>query len=313
MDIIGAYDGLANQVDALARHPQPSAEIKRQMVNIREQIQTHIERLEGIQRNLDMEYSRMDGRIHRYEEEIARQARIRAQAPQNLENLLELFRLENKNQYEILWRIRPYQNHRWGEPRDAREIFLSSYTPNTSTDRSKANIEGEFSVLGTLRKGERESYKVTWYKQGCSGRGSFWCSCPDQKFNGSKKNIYCKHISFLLCRVANLFDPEIFRTKQLSAVIHEAFKQKVTNATVLRRVEPPVHIQPAASLSFCTGCKPVEEGDCCPICYDDLADTQLLSCPGCKNNVHKDCMEVWLERNSTCVYCRSPVWASYTR
>ncbi len=303
------FEHLMIEVEEL-RH-QTTEEAKEKLTELKERIESHTDCLESIHRNVESAITDMNRRILRERERIAEEQRIRARVQTSLNDLIDFCRLDNPNQYEILNRIRPNHN-RW-DPRNTRDVFLSSYTPNTSTDRKKANIEGEFAVLGTLRKGERESYKVTWYKQGSQVRGSFWCSCPDQKFNGSKKNIYCKHISFLICRMANLYDPEIFSTKQLSSDNHEAFKQKVTNAAVLQQVQPPPHVVPTATNVFSECGKAVEEGDSCPICYDDLANTVLLGCPTCKNNIHKECMEVWLERNQTCVYCRSTAWTHYTR
>lgn len=55
----------------------------------------------------------------------------------------------------------------------------------------------------------------------------------------------------------------------------------------------------------------IGEDDMCPVCFNELMDGSCLSCPACKNYVHKDCMLVWLERKDTCVYCRSNVWARY--
>jgi hypothetical protein len=59
--------------------------------------------------------------------------------------------------------------------------------------------------------------------------------------------------------------------------------------------------------------------DVCPICYEILIDEDaclttkkhLLSCPDCKNYVHQQCIEKWIEYNTTCVYCRSSVWFQF--
>ena len=50
----------------------------------------------------------------------------------------------------------------------------------------------------------------------------------------------------------------------------------------------------------------------CPICFLDIEDEELVKCPECKNVIHLECMEKWLEMgNKTCVYCRSNVWKNY--
>jgi hypothetical protein len=304
-DLCDSYENLIEEVEIL--RGQVTLDSKQKLEELKVHVQSHMERLEGIIRNIDLSLYHIDRNIRRERERIEWEASIRIRAHTTLEQLIQYFDLENKDQAEVLRRIQP-QRWLYG---NAREIFLSEYTPNTSTERNRAAIEGEFTILGTVRKGVRDSYKVTWYKQGCQARGSFWCSCPDQKFNGSKKNIYCKHISFLICRMSNLYDPEIFVTKQLSQPHHEAFKQKVSNAAILQQVQPPADVVPIASVIFTECGKSVEAEDSCPICYDNLLGTHLLGCPTCKNNIHRDCMEVWLERNQTCVYCRSSAWTHY--
>ena len=45
--------------------------------------------------------------------------------------------------------------------------------------------------------------------------------------------------------------------------------------------------------------------DCCPICFNDFDiknKINILSCPNCKNYVHIECAEIWLEKRKT-VYC----------
>jgi hypothetical protein len=50
----------------------------------------------------------------------------------------------------------------------------------------------------------------------------------------------------------------------------------------------------------------IEETDECPVCYDVLLNaTPLDSCKTCKNSIHKECLQKWLQFNRTCVYCRS--------
>ncbi len=266
-----------------------------------EEYRVHLERLEGIDRNAEMIERRLTSRI-----ESLPTAR---RDPTNLNELIQ--HVGNEHQCECLRRL-TYTNQNL-------QVYLSSYTTGNGSPR---DVEGVFEILGTVRNGSRESYKVTWYKQGCGPRGSFWCSCPDQKFNGGKKNMYCKHISFLVCRVGQIFSPEFFASKQFTVEQHAQFKQRVESAFVFR---DPALIATASTATvraplvavvkpeFCCT-KAIEEGDSCPVCYDDMAgEAQLLGCPTCKNNIHRQCMEVWLERNNTCVYCRSDVWRNYRR
>lgn len=275
-----------------------------QIGQLREQYRTHIENLEDIDRNAEMIEQRLTSSI----DSLPLQP-----DPTNLNELIE--RLGNEHQCDCLRRL-TYTNQNL-------QVYLSSYTATAPGARgSNRDTEGVFEMLGTVRNGTRESYKITWFKQGTNPRGSFWCSCPDQKFNGRKKNLYCKHISFLVCRVGQIFSPEFFESKQFTAEQHARFKERIESAFVFRDPSLIATEQSAIARAplvavvrpeFCCS-KAVEEGDSCPVCYDDMTgEAQLLGCPTCKNNIHRQCMEVWLERNVTCVYCRSDVWRNYRR
>jgi hypothetical protein len=54
--------------------------------------------------------------------------------------------------------------------------------------------------------------------------------------------------------------------------------------------------------------KSLQEDDatCCSICLNSYADpAQLVACsPVCRHVFHKECLFLWLERNSTCPCCR---------
>lgn len=251
------------------------------------------------------------------EDARVRESRIRAcesklqeilsqpQNPTSIPTLIE--HLTNEYQQEALRKLlaRDENSH----------VYLSKYETNTSTDRKKQGIQGTFTILGTMKKGVREEYEVKMYKPGASEKGTFWCSCPDHKFNSTKKNMCCKHICFLVCRVGKLYDPPFFETKQLTVEQFEAFKIKAENTQQLLSdltiCRPNAHVTQDL---FHSRSKPLGEDDLCPICYDDMhtcAEVDVLSCPGCTNYVHKRCMEVWLERHDTCVYCRSETWKHY--
>ena len=233
--------------------------------------------------------------------------------PLTLQELIP--RIPNEHQRDTLNRLR------YGS--EARQIFLSEFKTQPLVGRDAQDLEGEFTVLGTRnRRGERESYTVKWYKQGL-GRGSFWCNCPDHKFNSSKKHIVCKHICFLVCKVARILDVGFFETHRLTVDQHALFLRTVSENTLFsdqslvrqRHVAEtpglPAMSQEQKRATFFECRKPIEPEDSCPICYDDLSSTPCINCPTCSNNVHRECMEVWLEGHSTCVYCRSDVWRTW--
>lgn len=216
---------------------------------------------------------------------------------------------------------------------ESSQIYLSAYERNESTDRRNAGLEGTFTVFGTMKANGREAYSVKFFKPMAHDRGSFWCSCPDHKFNSGKKNMVCKHICFLVCRVGRIFDPAFFQSKQLTEEQFVGFKERVSQAVIFSAVgsaaavaavvsaeptAPPLSPPRSSNSKFRNITRTLTDEDMCPICYDcactNTSDISgLVSCPDCANVMHKECMEVWLERNHTCVYCRSHVWRQYRR
>jgi hypothetical protein len=212
---------------------------------------------------------------------------------------------------------------------ESSQIYLSAYERNESTDRHLAGLEGTFTVFGTMKAAGREAYSIKFFKPHAHDRGSFWCSCPDHKFNSGKKNMVCKHICFLVCRVGRIFDPAFFATKQFTEEQFAGFKDRVSQAVIFSAVgsaaavaaaaaaeptAPPVSPPRATNSRFRNITRALTNEDMCPICYDCAGDVGgLVACPECTNVMHKECMEVWLERNQRCVYCRSDVWRHYRR
>lgn len=249
---------------------------------------------------------------------LAREERIR-ECERKLEKLINgpftnLYDLrqaiENEHQREALQKLEPVYS--------GSEIYLTNYEKNTSTDRKKQGIEGCFTILGTLKKdGIREEYEVRMYKLNANDKGTFWCSCPDHKFNSTKKNMVCKHICFLVCRVGKMLDPRFFNTKKLTSEQYETFKSKVEN--IHQILQDRSICRPKSEVTdelFTAHTKPITDEDICPICYDGLQCSEkedILSCPTCANYVHKGCMAVWLERKDSCVYCRCDSWKLYCK
>jgi hypothetical protein len=236
---------------------------------------------------------------------IEREAPPAPPAPPTLPTSISelLTRLTNEAQKQALQRLL-YRD-------ESNQVYLSAYQSNPTRLGRTGDVEGTFTILGTIRHGTRESYTVKWYRL-TSTKPSFWCNCPDHKFNSNKKNMVCKHICFLVTRVGRILDPAFFEGKRLTAEQHTQLLEIVGNAAMFQNV-PIVPVTPRETQRdvFMECRKPVEADDSCPICYDSMIETACLNCPTCSNNVHRDCMEVWLERNRTCVYCRSTVWSAW--
>lgn len=141
------------------------------------------------------------------EEQIDRLLKRLIDPPETLDDLInQMSPLPNhKNQYDTLRNCDEEEN-----------ITCMKYEKNIGTARRLANLEGTFTVQGGESKGVRREYKVKLFKQGTSEKGSLSCNCPDHTFNSKKKNIVCKHICHVVCKMANILDIAYFESKQLT-------------------------------------------------------------------------------------------------
>ncbi len=214
-------------------------------------------------------------------------------------------KVDNPNQVTILERIVTDMEYS--------KIYLSGYEPNTETTGKKKLLIGTVKVLGTFneKKQCREEYDIKIYKE--DPKGMFWCSCADHKFNSTKKNIVCKHICFLICKIAKFLKPEIFATKKLSDEDLATLLAKLTATGEVWKDQTIAKILDKINLdTFKQFLKAID--DCCPVCFNDLTDNdkpQLLACPTCKNYIHSECADIWLEQKESCAMCKSDFWKYY--
>ena len=126
------------------------------------------------------------------------------------------------------------------------------------------------------------------------------CDCLDYKFRCYKHNIICKHCIFILENGMklkledNIDGREIIDMKNILNNLNNIHIVNISDNNI-----------------FTDNTKNIEKDDCCPICLSDLVDeTPKLSCPVCKNYIHRECIEIWLKssRDKKCVYCRSDIW-----
>lgn len=214
-------------------------------------------------------------------------------------------KVDNPNQVAILNRI--------VTDKEYSKIYLSGYEPNTETTGKKKHLIGTVKVLGTFneKKQSREEYEIKLYKE--DPKGMFWCSCADHKFNSTKKNIVCKHICFLICKIAKFLKPEIFANKKLSDEDLAQLLAKLTATGEIWKDQTIAKILDKITLdTFKQFLKAID--DCCPVCFNDLTDDdkpQLLACPTCKNYIHSECADIWLEQKACCAMCKSDYWKYY--
>lgn len=213
--------------------------------------------------------------------------------------------IDNPNQVAILNRI--------VTDKEYSKIYLSGYEPNTETTGKKKHLIGTVKVFGTFneKKQCREEYDIKLFKE--DPKGMFWCSCADHKFNSTKKNIVCKHICFLICKIAKFLKPEIFSNKKLSDEDLAQLLAKLTANGEVWKDQTIAKILDKINLdTFKQFIKAID--DCCPVCFNDLTENdkpQLLACPTCKNYIHSECADIWLEQKTCCAMCKSDYWKYY--
>jgi hypothetical protein len=221
-----------------------------------------------------------------------------------LEELIS--KVENPNQVAIL--------HRIITDKEYSKIYLSGYEPNTDITGKKKYLIGTVNVLGTFneKKQCREEYQIKLYKE--DPKGTFWCSCADHKFNSTKKNIVCKHICFLICKIAKFLKPEIFVNKKLADEDLAQLLAKLTSNSDIWQDQIVAKLDKITLDTFKQFIKAID--DCCPVCWNDMTVNDkpiLLACPICKNYIHSECADIWLEQKASCAMCKSDYWKYYER
>ena len=125
----------------------------------------------------------------------------------------------------------------------------------------------------------------------------FNCSCPDH----STRNNFCKHLLFLVSRVAIQMELAASISVDKNKWNNDAFNACVPSW--INRLK--CHIAKKGTV------KPINEkavGSDCSICFDTITDKDVLSqcIKTCKNYFHQDCIKRWLETgHDTCPLCRS--------
>lgn len=191
---------------------------------------------------------------------------------------------------------------------ESERLYLVSYEATAAAETRKAHVQGVFRILGSMNaRGQRSEYGVQLFHHG-SRPASFWCSCPDHKFKGAKTGTLCKHISFIVVRFARLLAAEVFQSRCLSAEQAAALTELL--ARPLRDVAADGLVAPDFAVP---AGRVFEADDVCPVCYEELGAPPMptAACPNCHQCIHSGCMAVWLERQDTCVMCRSDVWRSF--
>ena len=140
------------------------------------------------------------------------------------------------------------------------------------------------------------------------------CSCPDHSENGK----LCKHLLFTLIRVLRL-DRSLVYSK------YYAKNRFLATPDTIKKCAEFVESQQAKNLigkfdnQGNVKQRPIEEGDYCPICFEDLIlegenldekETVIFCKSTCGKSVHQSCFVKWANvKGGSCVYCKAKwIW-----
>ena len=173
--------------------------------------------------------------------------------------------------------------------------YSKHYLVDNENNENNENIINII-ILGDIKNNIRQRYTILFNKI----KGNFICNCKDFQFRAHKKNIVCKHISFIVCKVCKVLDHNYFKTKKMSDDNIKYITEYITN-------------KESWTINKEFLINKYDKNDICGICCDTFNNTNVINCPECKNYVHKECIEIWLIRNKTCVYCRSNIFSNYEK
>ena len=168
--------------------------------------------------------------------------------------------------------------------------------------RLRKSLSEKISLLSAYQRDASWEFKVrgqstSVYQQELSAT-TFTCSCPDHQ----GKKTFCKHLLFLVARVALQFERAASISEQTVSWNEEAY-----SACVPSWVSRLAHlISPDESVVDTPSDKP--EGDC-PICFEELIDGTAIDTVRCETTCHKwfhrECIKRWVEDSPTCPMCRA--------
>jgi hypothetical protein len=190
------------------------------------------------------------------------------------------------------------------------KIYLQGFTKNT--DNKKNTLVGTLKILGqyNLTKGVREEYQIKIFQ---NETHTFWCSCIDHKLNSNKKNILCKHISFIVCKVMKIYELDFFETKKITDKQMQDLLNIFSDKSDLWKNKNLVRDFKLINLdTYKQFPEPIN--DTCSFCYDELTNKDKnvsVCCPSCKHTYHSECIEIWLENYLHCSICFSDIWKHY--
>jgi hypothetical protein len=133
------------------------------------------------------------------------------------------------------------------------------------------------------------------------------CNCPDAK----KRQYLCKHICFVICKICKIQDEIIFQTYEISDQQLIIIQNKLANIWFNKNIVDDVLCDLYGKLSTQASSKHNDTelvyDDDCAFCFNEITKDDQFKCTTCKKYVHQSCLQRWLERNSSCIFCRSKI------
>lgn len=239
------------------------------------------------------------------------------------------------------------------ENNDNNKLYIHSislYEPPEPINNDIINL-CTFKILGanyydlTNNKSSRQIYTINIYRNinysNSNYKSTFDCSCKDFCSRSSHDNKVCKHVCFIICKFGQIFDIDYFNSynkimndDKLTTILNKAKlfnnfninDDDINNFKYISKMNMDVldcfqinsninkQIQNMFHVDNKTLTKEKMSNFICAICCDSEINIDILTCPDCHNYIHKQCMEIWLNKrnsNKLCVYCRSDIWDNY--
>lgn len=134
------------------------------------------------------------------------------------------------------------------------------------------------------------------------------CNCPDS--NIKYKELFCKHICFVICVIGKTYFIDTFVTKKL---FEEQKMDIIFNITIDKTIVSTYLTEKYLDIKY----KAINDSknkdleirnitDECVICFNNMEnENQIYTCKNCFNAIHKECLKIWMREKNTCVFCRN--------
>jgi hypothetical protein len=165
------------------------------------------------------------------------------------------------------------------------------------------NLIGTLYISGSTKN----VYEIEFYNK--NNKKSFACNCPD---NNMRNKYACKHICFVYYKIGRFIDDIFFKFLKLTDEQEKILYDKINNL-YNDELNELINIQLLDIYKCITNTNVkndivIDDTLECSICYDLLSSfNDNIFCNQCKNPVHKLCLEKWLQKKNTCIYCRSDI------